>query len=113
MGDFKSKVKLEGPHIFLEDTLSLPMAKPCVRLPKGQILLPSHFDAQHGVFAGIWSPEILNDREALTWSLWMTATWATFKSAPELLPYVDQLCPRKEWRLGRVVRPGYSFEEQA
>lgn len=91
---------------FIKNPMRHPFAKPGVLLPVGkEILLPGFFSAEIGRFE-MWGPATLNPAGALAWSFWMTATWAAFKSAPELLPYIAQLKPSDEWRLGRVVRPG-------
>jgi hypothetical protein len=76
MGDFKATVKLEDQRDL-----------------GGLMWVPASADE-------------LDERAVILLRFWHVAMEATRQSAPELLPYVEQLRPRKEWRLGRVVRPG-------
>jgi hypothetical protein len=57
-----------------------------------------------------WIPaaiDEIDERAVILLRFWRTAMAVARRDAPELLPYVEQLQPRKEWRLGRVVRPGF------
>lgn len=80
--------------------------RPYVLLPTIiPIALPEFYSHEKKRFES-WVIEKLDERGALAWSFWLTATAEASRIAPELLPYIAQLRPTRGWRLGRVFRPG-------